>query len=85
MRCVLNTGSIPWAALCNLVTHHGVTELDLGDDDDGTTDNSFEDKSLPDDLQGLAKLRVLNLSGLDCLTGKCATFEHTWSTLLNAV
>jgi hypothetical protein len=75
MRCVLNTGPIPWAALCNLVMHHGVTELDLGDDDDGTTDNSFEDKSLPDDLQGLAKLRVLNLIGLDCLTGKCTTFR----------
>jgi hypothetical protein len=47
-----------------------VTELDLGDDDDGVTDNNFEHKSLPDDLHGLAKLRVLNLSGLDCLTGK---------------
>jgi hypothetical protein len=50
--------------------HHGVTELDLGDDDDGLTDNSFEDNSIPDDVHGLAKLRVLNLSGLDCLTGK---------------
>jgi hypothetical protein len=47
-----------------------VTELDLGDDDNGITDNSFEDDSLPDDLHGLAKLRMLNLSGLDCLTGK---------------
>jgi hypothetical protein len=72
---VLNTGSIPWAALCNLVTHHGVTELDLGDGGDGITDNSFEDTYLPDDLHGLAKLRVLNLSGLDCLTGKCTTFR----------
>ena len=42
----------------------------LGDDDDGITDNSFEDESLPNDLHGLAKLKVLNLSGLDCLTGK---------------
>jgi hypothetical protein len=50
--------------------HHGVTELDLGDDDDGITDNSFEDESLPNDLHGLAKLKVLNLSGLDCLAGK---------------
>jgi hypothetical protein len=50
--------------------HHGVTELDLGDDDDGIADNNFEHKSLPDDLHGLAKLRVLNLSGLDCLAGK---------------
>jgi hypothetical protein len=65
----LHTGLIPWGALCNLVTHHGVTVLDLGDDDDGIADNSFEDNSLPDDLHGLAKLRVLDLGGLDCLSG----------------
>jgi hypothetical protein len=70
--CV-HTGLIPWTALCNLVMHHGVTELDLGDDDDGITDNRFEDNFLPNDLHGLAKLRVLDLSGLDCLTGKYKT------------
>jgi hypothetical protein len=70
--CV-HAGSIPWNALCNLVMHHGVTELDLGDDDDGITDNSFEDKSLPIDLRGLAKLKVLSLRGLDFLRGKYKT------------
>ena len=48
--CVLNTGSIPWAALCNLVTHHGVTELDLGDDDDGITDKLDIIESLLSDI-----------------------------------
>jgi hypothetical protein len=67
---ILHTGLIPWDALCNLVMHRGVTVLDLGDDDDGITDNTFEDSSLPEDLHGLAKLRVLDLSGLDCLSGK---------------
>jgi hypothetical protein len=73
MYVCVHTGLIPWNALCNLVMHHGVTELDLGDNDDGITDNSFEDKLLPNDLHGLAKLKLLRLSGLDCLTGKYKT------------
>jgi hypothetical protein len=70
--CV-HAGSIPWNALCNLVMHHGVTELDLGDDDDGITDNTFDDKSLPNNLLGLTKLKKLSLCGLDFLTGKYQT------------
>ena len=75
----MNTGLVPWNALCNLVMHHGVTALDLGDDDDGITDNSFEDESLPDDLHGLANLRELDLSGLDGLTGKHKGHSTIWN------
>jgi hypothetical protein len=65
----LNTGSICWDLLFDLVKHHGVTKLKLGDD--GVTNNIFTETSFPVDVdrEALERLEVLDLHGLDFLKG----------------
>ena len=62
-------GSICWDLLFDLVKHHGVTKLKLGDD--GVTNNTFTETSFPVDVdrEVLERLVVLDLHGLDFLKG----------------
>jgi len=62
-------GSICWDLLFDLVKHHGVTKLKLGDD--GVTNNTFTETSFPVDVdrEVLERLAVLDLHGLDFLAG----------------
>jgi hypothetical protein len=62
-------GSICWDILFDLVKHHGVTKLRLGDN--GVTNNTFTETSFPADVdkEALKRLEVLDLHGLDFLKG----------------
>jgi hypothetical protein len=63
------SGSLCWDTLFDLVKHHGVTKLLLGDN--GVTKNAFTDTSFPADVdkEPLERLEVLDLHGLDFLKG----------------
>jgi hypothetical protein len=62
-------GSICWDLLFDLVKHHGVTKLKLGDN--GVTNNTFTESTFPVDVdrEALERLEVLDLHGLDFLAG----------------